>query len=162
VVALVGVGVAFVLSGCGPNTTTVTGKVSHNGKPVVWGSVILVDSKGEFHQGTIDTSGNYRIENMPTGQVKIGVTSPKPPDEKDSKGGGNTGGKGGKGGTPPRGGANMDDPRAQFQANNPPAELPPPPPPGSWFAIPDKYKDPLTSGLTGEVASGKPLDIDLK
>ncbi len=35
-------------------------------------------------------------------------------------------------------------------------------PPGAWFPIPEKYADPVKSGLTVDVASGKPLDIDLK
>ena len=37
----------------------------------------------------------------------------------------------------------------------------PPPPAGAWFALPSKFADPSTSGLTVQVGSG-PADIDLK
>ena len=152
------VGAAFVLSGCG-GTTTVSGKVTHDGKPVVWGGVTLVDAGGTYHSGTIGLDGTYRIDNVPTGPVKIGVTSPKPPDEK--------GGKGGKGKTAPGGAAggagNPDDPREKYMKEQglTPNAAPEPPPPGAWFPLPAKAGDPMSSGLTGTVTAGKPLDIDV-
>ena len=40
----------------------------------------------------------------------------------------------------------------------------PTPPPGAWFQLPNQEKnsDPTQSGMTGEVKSGQPLDIDVK
>jgi len=147
----------------------VSGKVTYDGKPVVWGSVTLVDAAGEFHQGTIGLDGTYKIDNVPVGPVKIGVVSPKPPDETPGKGGkrapvggaATPPGKGGKGGPPAGGG--VEDPREKFlrEQNITPNEGPPPPPPGAWFPIPEKFRDPTTSGLTGTVTAGKPLDINL-
>ena len=32
----------------------------------------------------------------------------------------------------------------------------------NWFPLPDKYADPAKSGLTADVKSGQPVDIDLK
>lgn len=132
-------------TGCG-GSTTVKGKVTSGGKPVVRGSVILVDDSGQYHQGPIDSDGTYEIANVPPGAVKIGVTSPKPSD--------------GKRGGPGKGAPGVEDPRAKFEKN----AASPPPPPGAWFPLPnpDKSGDPLQSGLSGEVKSGRPLDIDVK
>jgi hypothetical protein len=151
--AVLGVGALFVLSGCG-GTTTVSGKVTHDGKPVVWGGVTLVDSSGTYHSGTIGLDGTYKIDNVPTGPVKVGVTSPKPPDDKP--------GKGGKG-RAAAGGGNPDDPREKFlrEQGITPNEPLPPPPPGAWFPLPEKAADPMTSGVSGTVAAGQPLDIDV-
>jgi hypothetical protein len=160
--ALGGLAVVLALSGCG-GTTSVSGKVTHDGKPVVWGGVTLVDSTGTYHQGDIKPNGTYQIDNVPTGPVKIGVTSPKPPEEKPGRGGktapgGNAAAGGGKG---PAG--QPEDPREKFLRDQgiTPNQPPPPPPPGAWFALPEKARDPMTSGLTGTVAAGKPLDIDV-
>jgi len=161
VVVALGLFAVVGLSGCG-GTTSVSGKVTHAGKSVVWGSVQLVDSSGQFYQGTIGPDGTYKIDNVPVGSVRIGVMSPKPPEEKPGKGGKTApGAGGGKGGAQASGGA--EDPRAKFlreQGITPDQPLQPPPP-GAWFPIPDKYNDPASSGLTGTVTPGKPLDIDI-
>ena len=145
--------------GCGGSgTSTVTGKVTLNGKTVVWGSVTLVDEKGQFYTGPIDLQGNYKIEKVPSGAVKIGVFSQNPDPPKEAKGpagGPKTGGAGG--------GAGFEDPREKLGLKKDlPPDLPKPPP-GTWFPIPGKYTDPTASGLTGQVKSGSTeLNIDLK
>lgn len=155
--------IAALAAGCGGKANP-KGKVTYQGKPVVWGSVTLVDSTGMYHQGEIDLQGNYSIDGVPTGPVKIGVHSPKPEDP------GGRGGKGGKGapigGVAGKGAADIEDPREKFFASqggkkNVEPEKPRPPA-GAWFPIPEKFSDPQTSGLTGDVKSGTPLDIDLK
>jgi hypothetical protein len=120
-----------------------------------------------YHQGEIDLNGTYSIDSVPTGPVKIAVASPKPDDPS-----GRGAGKGGRGpaGAAAGGGVgkanpDMEDPREKFFAaqggkKNEPER--PKPAPGQWFAIPDKYADPTTSGLSGDVKSGTPLDIDIK
>ena len=147
-----------VASGCG-GTTTVKGSVTAGGKPVVWGKVILVDAAGEYHQGDIDLSGKYEVADVPAGPVKIGVTSPKPPDGKSRDAKTPAAGK-----TPPKGGLGIEDPREKFMEGKEKADPRPTPAPGAWFALPnpDKNGDPQSSGLTGTVKSGQPIDIDLK
>jgi hypothetical protein len=168
-VAAAALAVGFVvLGGCGPSTTTVKGKVTHKGKPVVWGSVTLADAKGQYHQGEIELDGSYTIDNVPVGQVKIGVYSPKPDDGTGrGKGRGAASTAGSKGGAQAEKGAGeLEDPREKFFAQqggkkNATPERPKPAP-GQWFPIPDKATDPLTSGMTGTVKAGEPLDIDVK
>jgi hypothetical protein len=143
---------ALGLTGCGDGKSKVRGKVTHNNKPVVWGTVTLVDKTGAFHQADIDLNGNYVIENVPAGTVKIAVVSPNPNQSRPDAGKGRGGGIG------------IEDPREKFMAGKEKANADrPKPPPGAWFPIPDKYNTPETSELTGEV-KGKEyeLNIDLK
>jgi hypothetical protein len=135
--------------GCG-GSTTVTGKVTHKSRSVVWGSVTLVDERGQYHQGPIALDGTYTVKDVPSGPVKIGVYSPNPaesaPPEK-------------RGGTLVKGGPALEDPREKFKQERPPEQ--PRPEPGKWFAIPAKYTDPMTSGLSGTVKAGQSLDVEL-
>jgi hypothetical protein len=151
----IGLVAVLALTGCGAKTTKAKGKVTSGGKPLVWGSVTLVDDTGLFHQGHIGLDGTYEIDKVPVGKVKIGVFSPNPEEKGRNRGGGAaaTAG-GGKGGAP-----DPNDPRAKFKSEPPPE--PPKPPPGTWFPISDRYTDPNSSGLSGEVQPGKDLNIDL-
>jgi len=137
-------------AGCGGGSTKVTGSVTYQGKPVVWGSVTLMDERGQYHQGPIGLDGTYSIDGVPAGRVKIGVFSPKPDDPPPAEAA-KTGPK--KMGTP-----GPEDPRAKFKQtpNNVPR-----PSPGQWFPIPERYGDPTSSDLSGEVRSGQPLDINI-
>lgn len=154
IVLLLGLG----STGCGGNTSKVHGKVTHGGKPVVWGTVTLVDKTGMFHQADIDLNGEYVLENVPIGSVKIAVVSPNP--NPPGRGGPpKTDGKGAKGAAPA-----FEDPREKFLAGKEKANAArPKPPDGAWFPIPQKFNTPEESGLKGEVkGSDCVLDIDLK
>ena len=48
---------ALLVSGCGDGTGTVRGKVTCGGKPVGWGSVTLMDGKGQYYQGELNPDG---------------------------------------------------------------------------------------------------------
>ena len=122
----------FGLIGCGPSGTTVEGKVTYQGKSVVWGSVTLVASDGSVHQVGIETNGTYTIPKVPLGGAKVGVESSAPPKPNPNRG----------------------DARG--------SAAPPTPPAGAWFAIPVTLADPKTSGVTLDIRSGQPADIDLK
>jgi hypothetical protein len=119
--------------GCGPGVGTAAGKVTYQGKPVVWGSVTLRAADGSMHQIGINPDGTYRLDRVPVGPAQVGVSSPDPKPSARLREGG----------------------EARLRA------FPPPPPPGAWFPLPAKYADPATSGVTMQVGGG-PADIDLK
>lgn len=132
----------LAFTGCGPPTADLTGKITYQGKPVVYGSVVVIDASGTTKSGTIQPDGSYRIDNVRVGSVKVAVSSPPPP------------------GTPAVG---KQDPRDT--SDKPPEPPPPPAPPEvikNWVQLPNKYGDPTQSGLTGEAKSGEPLNFELK
>lgn len=156
---LVLAGIIVAMAGC-ESSTVVTGKVTYKGEPVSTGSVTLVAKSGAVFTGNLNTDGTFSIPAVPTGEVQIAVvganpgagTKPPPPG-RGQKGGGPAGI--GRGGSAPKDG-----------------EAPPPPTPGGSLGapapapkgpvLPAEYGDPRTSGLTGRVKSGEPLNIDLK
>jgi hypothetical protein len=130
-------------AGCGPSKAEVTGKVSHNGKPVVYGSITLIGSDGVVYSSEIKEDGTFAIAGVPTGPVKIGVSSPNPKPPEAAK-------------------ASGKDDLGGFSRGN---RRPPPVPESvvrAWFPIPEKYGDPMTSGLTETVSRGQPLNINLQ
>ena len=66
-----------VLCGCG-RTAKITGKVTYQGRPVVYGSVIFLSADKTVRSCAIEPDGSYTIEGVPTGEVKVGVASPDP------------------------------------------------------------------------------------
>lgn len=125
--------VLVAVSGCGPGKSSVTGTVKYRGKLLVTGTVILAGPDHTQVSAPINPDGTYRIDNIMAGPAQIGVASFKPSA---------TTGRPAKqraGGAPPR---PVDD--------------------AGWFEIPDKYADPLTSGLTTELKAGPndhPIDL---
>jgi len=154
--AIGSLGLVFLVcvSGCGGGGSTVKGKVSYKGKPVVWGSVTLMDKDGLYHTGEIDLNGNFTVHKVPAGPVSIAVASPNPI---PPAGRATTGGVKGGGG---------EDPRDQFLKDKgfkKNTDDRPKPPAGAWFAIPSKYLDPTTSELKDEVKGAvSEINIDLK
>jgi hypothetical protein len=121
--------------GCGPRAAPVTGRVTYQGKPVVWGSVTLKAADGSMHQIGINLDGTYRLERVPVGPAAVGVSSPDPAPSARARALGG------------------DEKRSRPGA--------PPVPPGAWFPLPDKFADPATSGLTMHVGRDSG-DIELK
>jgi|SRR5262245_37471704 len=139
--ALVGFALAG-LAGCGPGKTEVKGKVTHNGKSVVYGSVTLIASDGIIYSGEIKEDGTFAIPGVPAGEAKIGVLSPNPKPPETAKA------------------TAKDDPGGFSRGDR----RGPPPPESivkAWFPIPARYGDPMTSGLTEKVTAGQPLNINL-
>jgi len=64
---------AFFAGGCGSDTTTLSGTVRFNGRPVNGGSVILYCADKQIVRGTIDADGRYSIPNVPFGTATITV-----------------------------------------------------------------------------------------
>jgi hypothetical protein len=131
---VLGIGLlALVAVGC-QSKGDVAGKVTFNGKPLVYGTVLLEGSDGPPVQAKIQGDGSYSARGLPVGEVRIAVNSPDP----KSVGS-----------------------HTRFKD---PAKQPPPPPdvPG-WFEIPQKYSTTTTSGLTRPITGGSnEVNIELK
>jgi hypothetical protein len=147
---------AIAAFGCGAKKTTVTGKVTYNGKPVVWGNVSFLASDGSSYDGFINLDGTYSIPDVPPGQVKIGIYSPDPKME-DTRATGAAAGN-----DKVKKPNDFVDPREKMGIKQAEAPNRPRPPDGAWFKLPDSAADPYRSGLTGVVKSGEPLNIDIK
>jgi hypothetical protein len=131
----------LAVSGCGSRGGTVSGKVTHKGKPVVWGTVSVYASDGVQYPGMITAEGTYSIPNVPSGPVKLTVSSPNP-DGTD------------RGGPAAANAGTGDSPGREAGVTRPPA--------GTWTAIPERYSDPNQSGLVGTVSSDTVINLDLR
>lgn len=67
-----------LLAGCGGNDSTLTGRVSHRGKPVTSGVVVVLNPDGSAAKGAIEPDGSYRVSGVGRGTVKVAVLSPDP------------------------------------------------------------------------------------
>jgi hypothetical protein len=146
---LVGVGRGFVTrllaamlllgaTGCG-NRTTVRGKVTFQGRPVTYGSVIVLSGDHTARSGVIEADGSYTVEGVHPGAVKIGVISHDPSRGRSTL-------RGHKPDPPARKGAAPRKTRT-----------------GGWFPLPRKFEDPETSGLSATLGPGRVAhDLDLK
>jgi hypothetical protein len=137
VVALVAVIVALSAYAAGGNTT-VSGHVTFQGRPVIWGSVMLVGPDGHSAVGRIQPDGSFTVPNAPTGEVGVSVTSPDPLAQhyatqlKTSR---------------------DRIPVAQWAA--PPVDR------QQWFVLPKHYENATTSNLTLTVKRGNNPECDL-
>ncbi len=130
-----------LLAGAGgcSKTATVTGKVTYQGRPVLYGSVIFLNADKTARSAAIAADGSYRIEGLLPGAVRIAVISHDPA----------------KGRSVVRGHKS-----AQPEKN---PGGPPSPPMAGWFPLPPRFESPATSGLDCDVVSGQVShDIDLK
>jgi hypothetical protein len=121
-----------LLAGC-QGTGSMSGKVKFQGKPLVYGTVLLIGSDNKSVQAPIQKDGQYDASGLAPGEIKVAVNSPNP------KGVGRFTGW-------------RDE-----KKKPPPFEVP------GWFEIPGKYGDVKTSGLTYTIQGGSnPIDIELK
>src|SRR5262245_11102874 len=75
-----GVALAFLTLaavGCG-GRGDVSGKVTYNGKPLVFGTVQFEASDKTIKQANIETDGSYFIAGVPVGEAKVAVSSDNP------------------------------------------------------------------------------------
>jgi hypothetical protein len=129
-------------AGCGSGDYgDVQGTVTSRGKPVVWGTVVVIGADHMPRYGVIQQDGSFVVKKVPIGPAQLGVSSPNPSIEPKLK---------------PEERARNDDYRKKAGL-----ETPPKPPKGAWFPIPAKYNDPLKSGLTADVKSPA-TTVDLK
>ncbi len=124
--------------GCGKRAT-VTGKVTYQGRPVTYGSVIFLSADNTARSGAIAADGSYTVEGVPLGAVKIAVISRDPS----------------KGRSVVRG-------RKPARSDNH-ARTASPKPAAGWFPLPSRFENATSSGLGCDVASGQlHYDIEMK
>jgi hypothetical protein len=141
----IALGLAAVAAvGCG-GTTSVEGKVSYQGKPVAFGSVVVIGTDNIPKSGAIQPDGGYRVSGVKPGPVKLGVSSPPPPGAQVAR--------------KARLGRDADDDERRPADEERPAS---PEVLKAWFPLPGKYADPTQSGLTADVRSGQPVNLELK
>lgn len=166
---------ALALVGCSRPVGSITGSVSHNGKPLKGGSVVFVSLDGNPSQSAdITENGTYSLNQLTAGQYKVCVdTSYLAPQQSAS--GPMTPGKGGKMMMPPTGTPSPLIPKDAKTAPPKDANIPEgytPSDPAAmqsaakakkYVKIPDKYKDPATTDLTYEAKGGaETFPIELK
>jgi hypothetical protein len=61
-----------------PGATTLTGRVTSQGKPVVFGTVTVITSDQRTHSVPIKPDGTYMLKGVPRGPVKVAISSPNP------------------------------------------------------------------------------------
>lgn len=61
------------------STTTVTGKITYDGKPVTTGLINFMVEGGRPLGGGIESDGSYSFD-LPPGDYKVRIDSPPPPD----------------------------------------------------------------------------------
>ena len=79
----VAVWTAVIAAGCSPGKTPLTdasGRVTHNGKPLDYGAVVLESPPTGFSAfGVIQPGGAYHIDKVPPGEYRVAVTAPELP-----------------------------------------------------------------------------------
>lgn len=128
-------GLAFVLSGCGPGRGDVGGKITHENKALAVGSIVIEGGDGMAKSAMINPDGTYLVKDVGAGAVKAVVSSPDPADKKIA--------------VRKRGTELPPEKKGKTDPN--------------WFPIPDEYADFNKSGLTFQLKSGaNTWNIDLK
>ena len=138
--------ILFGLGGCGAGTSSLSGQVTFQGKPVIYGSVVAVAKNQQSFQGAIETDGSYSIPGIPSdiGRLTITVHSPDPNPV-----------------SPRSGRANAKGVRAARERSKGESQVDEDT--RGWFPIPAKYTKFDESGLSVEIDEALvTYDIDLK
>ena len=69
---------SLLTSGCGKSKGTVSGKVTYENKPVVFGIVLLADGANQPVSGVIQPDGTFTVKDVTYGEVSVAVMSPNP------------------------------------------------------------------------------------
>lgn len=151
-IRLLTVVVLVSLPACGPKNPNAPGKVSgivtYKGEALKTGNITFhtTNEKGNY-QSSLGTDGKYEVFDLPTGKLDVTVeTESLNPDRKVPVYGGGKGGKGKEGSE-----------QARMMGALDPKTLA-----DRFRAIPKKYADPKTSGLTATIKQGgQTINFDL-
>ena len=161
-----------------PGATTLTGRVTSQGKPVVFGTVTVITSDQRAHSVPIQPDGTYALKGVPRGPVKVAVSSPNPQPVVDRQAveteavGSDTQSQsarpksasgGSMSGQPAAGSGQAKTVEGvSIAATN--ERGPASPDPGrsdaaqrGWFRIPGRYANPATSGIGTDVGRGRTI-----
>jgi hypothetical protein len=141
--SVIGVALLAAVAGCG-GTANPGGKVTFQGKPVVFGTVVMIGPDGIPKSGAIEPDGSYRVRGVRVGTAKVTVSSPPPPGRSARKA---------------KVGRDADDDERRPADEGTPAS---PEVIKAWFPLPEKYADPAKSDLKAEVKPGQPVNLELK
>jgi hypothetical protein len=131
---------AGLCAGCAENRNCgLAGTVSYQGKPVVYGSVIVQCADGTRSITAVQPDGSYSFDRLPAGVVKIAVASPEPPDPATA----------------------VAPSRAVPVRSAGSAPRRPPVDKSKWVKLPDELAEPETSGKTTTV-SGPMTHFDIQ
>ena len=133
-------GICCLLLGCAGGKADVTGRVSHQGKPVTTGTVVVRGADGVQLTGTIQPDGTYTVRGVTSGEVRFAVVSRDPAvvGARARLGKGRADGK--------------EEDGTKGKAAKPTG---PPAPTGNWFPLPDRYESAETSGLSTTLRGGE-------
>jgi hypothetical protein len=122
----------LVVVGCS-GRGNVSGKITYQNKPLVFGTILIQGSDGKAAQGNIAKDGSFTVRGLATGSAKVAVNSPNPRSI------------------------------TLIPNKNPNYPQEPYPDAPGWFAIPNQYESVSTSPLTITVRGGNnTVVIELK
>lgn len=74
-IVLAGMLLLLSQAGCSERRGQVSGRVRYAGQPLPGGTIVLRDSAGEPHHGSIEADGRFRIADVSLGEAQVGVSS---------------------------------------------------------------------------------------
>ncbi|WP_193376994.1 hypothetical protein [Frigoriglobus tundricola] len=144
-----------LLCGCGGQPTAdVSGRIAIRGKPPELDRLVVsfVMTDGRSFSGPVARDGRYTVAGVPTGEVKVGFIVPQPREPAHPKGS-----------ESPEEQNKPLDPKQKMQELRAAAKSKGAKSAAQASPVPEKYRDPLKSGVTTTLTPGSnTFDFDIK